>query len=188
MLKIYSCNNNKKKFSPEVFFCFQCIQECSYTLITSLLGIRYQRALSLLSVMFKHKETPPIPFLACADSQRSEASQLWKLVSMETRVERRVMMLLAEQRYWVNHEIHYVFVWMCGFTCDKHRNRKIYWNEGNFGHLVLQTRWLLKIRPAKSEQKDKHFIFMRNAILNIDWWYRLWQAKTSDELWAICLC
>lgn len=185
----------KNNFSPEVLLCFP------YLYSGVLLHVDHfsvgnkipERALSLLSVMFKHKETPPIPFLVCADSQRSEASQLWKLVSMETRVERRVMMLLAEQWYWVNHEFRYVFVWMCGFIRDKHRNRLpvglfFSCNEGNFGRLVLQARWLLRMRPVKSEQKVKQLIFMSNALLNIDWWYRLWQAKALDELWAICLC
>lgn len=66
------------------------------------------------------KRPPPhLPFLVCADSQRSGASQLWKLVSMETRVGRRVMMLLAEQQYRINHVLQCVVVWMCGDTGDK---------------------------------------------------------------------
>lgn len=64
-----------------------CIHEWLNTLITSVWG--QQRAHGVLLVMFKHKETPtPPPFLVCADSQRSGISQLWKLVSMETRVGR----------------------------------------------------------------------------------------------------
>lgn len=62
--------------------------------------------------MFKHKETPtPPPFLVSADSQRSGISQLWKLVSMETRVGRRVMMLLAEQQSRISHVFQCLLMW-----------------------------------------------------------------------------
>lgn len=70
------------------------------------------------------KRPPPhLPFLVCADSQRSGASQLWKLVSMETRVGRRVMMLLAEQQYRINHVLQCVFV--CGCVGIQETNRQI---------------------------------------------------------------
>ncbi|KAA8583653.1 hypothetical protein FQN60_014861 [Etheostoma spectabile] len=54
---------------------------------------------------FKQPEasTSSNPVSVCADSQRSGTSQLWKLVSMETRVGRRVMMVLAEQQSRINH-------------------------------------------------------------------------------------
>lgn len=99
------------------------------TLITSVWGL--QRAQSVLLVMFKHKETPtPLPFLVCADSQRSGISQLWKLVSMETRVGRRVMMLLAEQQSRISHVFQCLLMWVSRRQTERERDVILPLKEG----------------------------------------------------------
>lgn len=124
------------------FLFHRCIREWSYTLITSVWGL--QRAHSVLLVMFKHKETPTTPpFLVCADSQRSGISQLWKLVSMETRVGRRVMMLLAEQQSRISHVLQCVLMWVYRRQTQRGRDVILPLKEGWFRYLAVHAKYLL---------------------------------------------
>lgn len=147
------------------------------------------RACSVLVVMFKHKETPqpplpPLPFLVCADSQRSETSQLWKLVSMETRGGKESDDVAG--RTAVPESAMCFSVCLCGYTGDK--TERWYFpcekEKGGFCCLPSHARYLVRgwTRDlSESEKRNRQLVLISNASLHIDWRYRLWQAESATN-------
>lgn len=172
-----------------------CTREWSYTLITSVWG--QQRAHGVLLVMSKHKETPTPPtppFLVCADSQRSGISQLWKLVSMETRVGREwwwccwqntavpnqpcvsVCAYVGIQETSTTEESDDIFPykrWVILLSCT------LYWVS-----FIL----LLVKNVACQIGGEKPTACIDNIRLNTDGRYWLWQAESAtNSMWHSCV-
>lgn len=177
----------------QIFPFHTCMHEWSYTLITSVWG--QQRSHSVLLVMFKHKETPtPPPFLVCADSQRSGISQLWKLVSMETRVGREWWWCC-----WQNTAVpNQPCVSVCAYVGIQETN-----TMRESGDISPYKRWVILLSCTLHRVSfirllvknvtcqiggEKPTACVDNIRLNTEWHYGSWWAESATNfMWHSCI-